>query len=52
MTELTEKGRAAAQAGMIAAEAVERQMLAGLTEEEAELLRDLLRRCADALEGS
>jgi DNA-binding MarR family transcriptional regulator len=52
MTELTEKGRAAAQAGMIAAEAVERQMLAGLTKAEAELLRDLLQRCADALEDS
>jgi DNA-binding MarR family transcriptional regulator len=52
MTELTKKGRAAAQAGMIAAEAVERQMLAGLTKAEAELLRDLLQRCADALEGS
>jgi DNA-binding MarR family transcriptional regulator len=52
MTELTKKGRAAAQAGIIAAEAVERQMLAGLTKAEAELLRDLLQRCADALEGS
>lgn len=51
MTELTKKGRAAAQAGMIAAEAVERQMLAGLTKNEAELLRHLLQRCADALEG-
>lgn len=49
MTELTEKGRAAAQAGMVAAEAVERQMLSGLTDDEAALLRDLLRRCADAL---
>ena len=52
MTELTKKGRAAAQAGMIAAEAVERQMLSSLTKAEAELLRDLLQRCADALEGS
>jgi DNA-binding MarR family transcriptional regulator len=51
MTELTKKGRAAAQAGMIAAEAVERQMLSGLTKAEAELLRDLLQRCADALGG-
>lgn len=52
MTELTEKGKAAAQAGMIAAEVVERQMLAGLTGNEAKLLGDLLRRCADALEGT
>lgn len=52
MTELTEKGKAAAQAGTIAAEAVERQMLAGLTGDEARLLGDLLRRCAQALEGS
>jgi DNA-binding MarR family transcriptional regulator len=52
MTELTEKGKAAAQAGTIAAEAVERQMLAGLTGDEAKLLDDLLRRCADALEGA
>jgi DNA-binding MarR family transcriptional regulator len=36
---------------MIAAEAVERRMLAGLTTEEAKLLRDLLQRCADALGG-
>ncbi|PYB72304.1 MarR family winged helix-turn-helix transcriptional regulator [Rhizobium wuzhouense] len=51
MTELTEKGKAAAQAGTIAAETVERQMLADLTDEEVKLLGDLLRRCADALEG-
>lgn len=51
MTELTEKGKAAARAGMVAAEAVERQMLARLTSEEARLLGDLLQRCADALEG-
>ncbi len=48
--ELTEAGRAAAQAGVIAAEAVERQMLAGLTNDEAKLLRELLRRCADTLD--
>lgn len=50
MTELTEKGRTAAQAGMVAAEAVERQMLSNLTDDETELLRGLLQRCADALE--
>ena len=50
MTELTEKGRTAAHAGMVAAEAVERQMLSRLTGDEAEVLRDLLQRCADALE--
>jgi DNA-binding MarR family transcriptional regulator len=52
MTDLTEKGRKTAKAGMIAAETVERQMLAGLTEKETKLLRDLLQRCADALEGA
>ncbi len=52
MTELTEKGKAAAQAGMVAAEAVERRMLSNLTEDEAEVLRDLLQRCATALEES
>jgi DNA-binding MarR family transcriptional regulator len=50
MTELTEKGRTAAQAGMIAAETTERQMLAGLTSDEAKVLGDLLQRCAQALE--
>ena len=50
MTELTRKGRTTAHAGMMAAEAVERQMLSDLTDDEADLLRDLLRRCADALE--
>tara|TARA_R110002020_G_scaffold8652_6_gene34391 strand:+ start:5145 stop:5591 length:447 start_codon:yes stop_codon:yes gene_type:complete len=49
MTELTEKGRTAAQAGMLAAEAVERQMLSGLTEDEAKQLGNLLDRCAQAL---
>ncbi|AVW89757.1 MarR family winged helix-turn-helix transcriptional regulator [Celeribacter baekdonensis] len=52
MTELTEKGRTAAQAGMVAAEAVERRMLSKLTDDEADVLRDLLQRCADALEES
>jgi DNA-binding MarR family transcriptional regulator len=51
MTELTEKGRAAVQAGMVAADTVERKMLAGLTGKEVDVLRDLLNRCADALEG-
>lgn len=52
MTELTKKGKAAARAGMIAAETVERQMLSGLTGDEAKLLGNLLQRCADALEGA
>jgi DNA-binding MarR family transcriptional regulator len=52
MTELTKKGRSAAQAGVVAAETVERQMLSGLTDKEAELLRGLLQRCADALGGA
>jgi DNA-binding MarR family transcriptional regulator len=50
MTELTDKGAAAAQAGITVAEAVERKMLSGLSEAEADLLGDLLKRCADALE--
>jgi len=50
MTDLTEKGRKTAQAGMIAAESVERQMLAGLTKDEAKMLGELLQRCAQALE--
>lgn len=50
MTELTAKGLTAAHAGMIAAELVERQMLAGLTKDEAKLLGNLLQRCAQALE--
>jgi DNA-binding MarR family transcriptional regulator len=50
MSELTEKGKAAAVAGAVAAETVERQMLSGLTDEEASLLGELLRRCAEALE--
>lgn len=50
MTELTTKGKAAAEAGAIASEAVERQMLSRLTNDEAKLLGKLLQRCADALE--
>lgn len=50
MTELSEKGRTAAQAGMLAAETAERTMLADLTEDEAKLLGELLQRCAQALE--
>lgn len=50
MTELTDLGRKTAQAGMIAAEAVEQQMLAGLSAEETKTLGELLRRCADALD--
>lgn len=45
MTELTGKGRAAVQAG-----AAERQMIAELTDDEVAISRDLLQRCADALE--
>lgn len=50
MTELTDKGRIAAEAGTVAAEAVERRMLSGLNEAEIAQLRDLLHRCANALE--
>src|ERR1700722_17930529 len=45
MTELTEAGRKAVQAGAIAAEEVERQLLSGLSPQEAKLLGSLLRRC-------
>jgi hypothetical protein len=51
MTELTEVGRKAVDAGTIAADAVERQMLSGVSAEEALLLDNLLRRCAGALES-
>lgn len=49
MTELTEKGRTAVGCGVVAADAVERLLLSRLTPEEAELFKDLLQRCADAL---
>jgi DNA-binding MarR family transcriptional regulator len=49
-TELTEAGRRAVEAGTIAADAVERQMLSVLSPEEAGLLGSLLRRCAAALD--
>jgi DNA-binding MarR family transcriptional regulator len=52
MTELTKAGRKAVQAGAIATEAVERQMLSGLSPQEAKLLGSLLRRCAAALESA
>ncbi len=52
MTELTEKGKAAAEAGAMAAETVERQMLAKLTDKEARLLGELLQRCAHSLEAT
>lgn len=50
MTELTKKGKSAARAGTVAAETVEGQMLSRLTDDEVDLLRGLLQRCADALE--
>ena len=52
MTELTEAGRKAVDAGTIAADAVERQMLSGVSPEEALVLDNLLRRCAAALESA
>jgi len=48
--ELTEAGRTTVDAGLIAADAVERQMLSGLSKEEARVLNDLLERCAAALQ--
>jgi DNA-binding MarR family transcriptional regulator len=49
-TELTKAGRRAVEAGTIAADMVERQMLSGLTPEEVRLFGSILRRCAAALE--
>lgn len=51
MTELTDSGRKAVDAGTIAADIVERQMLSALSAEEAKLLANLLKRCAVALEN-
>jgi DNA-binding MarR family transcriptional regulator len=50
MTELTESGRKTVDAGMIAADVVERKMLSGLSKEEARVLNELLERCAVALQ--
>lgn len=50
MAELTEKGSKAAEAGIIASETVEQEMLSGLSPEEAQVLGELLNRCAEALE--
>lgn len=50
MTELTAAGQQAMLDGAKAADAVERQMLARLTSDEAQLLCDLLKRCAAALD--
>ena len=50
MTELTESGQKAVTDGARAADAVERQMLSMLSAEEAQLLCDLLKRCAAGLE--
>ena len=52
VTELTAAGRKAVQAGTIAADTVERQMLSGVSPEEALVLDNLLRRCAAALESA
>jgi DNA-binding MarR family transcriptional regulator len=50
MTELTPAGQKAVADGAKAADAVERQMLARLSTEEAKLLCELLKRCAAALD--
>jgi len=51
MTELTKAGRKVVAEGAKAADMVERQMLSTLSAEEASLLRELLRRCAAALDA-
>ena len=50
MTELTAAGQKAVADGAKAADAVEQQMLSTLSAEEIELLRELLKRCAAALD--
>lgn len=50
MTELTEAGRKAAEAGTLVAATVERHMLSTLTADETRLLGSLLQRCTAALE--
>lgn len=52
MTELTDAGVKAGQAGVIAADTVERQMLAGFTADETATLGSLLRRCGEALDAA
>jgi DNA-binding MarR family transcriptional regulator len=51
MTELTKAGQKAVAEGAKAADVVERQMLSMLSAEEATLLRELLKRCAAALDN-
>lgn len=51
MTELTMAGRQAVAAGAKAADVVERQMLSTLSPDEAQVLCDLLKRCAAALDA-
>lgn len=51
MTELTTAGQNAVAEGAKAANAVEQQMLSMLSTEEACVLRELLKRCAAALDG-
>ena len=50
MTELTKTGQKTVTKGAKAADVVERQMLSLLSAEEARLLRELLKRCAAALD--
>ena len=50
MTGLTKAGQKAVAEGTKAADVVERQMLSMLSAEEARLLRELLKRCAAALD--
>ncbi|MET3109386.1 DNA-binding MarR family transcriptional regulator [Oxalobacteraceae bacterium GrIS 1.18] len=51
VTELTDSGRKAVRAGTAAADAVEQQMLSGLSPEEAKLLHSMLKRCSAALDS-
>lgn len=50
MTELTKAGQKAVAEGIKAADAVERKMLSALSADEAEQLRQLLKRCSTALD--
>lgn len=51
MTELTTAGQQTVAEGAKAADVVERQMLSTLSAEEAQVLCELLKRCAAALDG-
>jgi DNA-binding MarR family transcriptional regulator len=50
MSELTERGRITVEAGTTAANSVEAEMLSEMSADEVDVLNDLLKRCAMALQ--